>query len=393
MALRHLAVASAILALAGAGCGRGVTDSRADTPLSSSAPADLATTAPVGSYPESPGDVDTIELPDPTGCTSNPRPVFTHAYTDLDQIDFINPTIVTSGNWLKNRQYHKVITDADNKAPLVAVYAPVDSTATGITHYLGMMQLWDGTTMELPQFDIRFEATCEVGFWFDHISELAEPFASLADPDPALDTRDAETPISVAVRAGDLIGHTSGTEPAHTWDFIVVNSSIMNHYANQARYEQVSELVSLLHADCPFDYFEEPLRSLFRARIGSWQGSSAGFDCNLEPDVPGTIAGGWFLTPFDPAADLHRADWGLVAKLAADGSIDVNGPGTTVRTLPDAPTFKDPTTVTTEHCFEDFNQPPRHVYVELISDSQLAAAFGQGPCPTSLPADHQIFHR
>lgn len=165
----------------------------------------------------------------------------------------------------------------------------------------------------------------------------------MANPEPALDTRDAEVPINVAVEAGDLIGQTSGTEPAHTWDFIVVNRSLTNRFANQERYEQVSELVSLLHADCPFDYFEEPLRSHYRSLIGSWQGNTPGFGCNLEPDVPGTIA--------------------------------------------------DPTTVTSEHCFEDFNRPARHVYVELISDSELAAAFGDGAWPAELPATHGIFHR
>jgi len=401
MALRQLAVASAILALSVAGCGDGAVESQADTSTSS---ADPPATAPISPTPEPGEDTGEVEVPtsadiesgedfEQSGCRSDPNPVFTHAYTDLEQIDFISPTIVTSGNWLKNRQYHKVVTDADNNAPLVPVYAPADATATGITHYLGRMQLWDGTMIELPQFDVRFEVSCEVRFWFDHISELAEPFASLANPDPALDTRDAEVPISVAVEAGDLIGHTSGTEPAHTWDFIVVNGSVTNQFANQERYEQVSELVSLLHADCPFDYFEEPLRSHYRSLIGSWQGRTPGFDCNLEPDIPGTIAGAWFLTPFDPSLDVNRPDWGLVANLGADGSVDVNGPGTTIRTLAHAPTFADPATVTTEHCFEDFNGPARHVYVELISDSELAAAFGDGACPAELPNTYEIFHR
>ena len=64
-------------------------------------------------------------------CTSDPAPVFSHHYTDLDQVDFINPTIVTSGNWLKNRQYHKVVTDAQNNAPEVPLYAPADAVVRG----------------------------------------------------------------------------------------------------------------------------------------------------------------------------------------------------------------------------------------------------------------------
>ena len=237
---------------------------------------------------------------DNNDCSSDANPLFTHSYTDLDELEFISPTIVVSGNWLKNRQYHKVVTDADNQAPLVPVYAPTDATAVGITHYLGTMQPWEGDPFQIPQFDVRFEVSCEVAFWFDHLSVLVEPFAALAAPDPVLDTRDAQVAIRVDVNAGDLIGYTSGTEPAHTWDFVLVNRAESNQFANQGRYEQTGDLADLLRADCPFDYFVGPLRSQYRSRFGPWNGRVAGFECDLEVDVVGTIAGGWFLTSFEP---------------------------------------------------------------------------------------------
>ena len=327
------------------------------------------------------------------GCASDPSSRFTHSYTDLDQIEFINPTIVTSGNWLKNRQYHKVFTDADNNAPLVPVYAPTDATAVGITRYLATMQPWDGEPFEIPQFEVRFEVSCEVAFWFDHLSELVEPFASLAAPDPVRDTRDAQLPIKIEVNGGDLIGYTSGTEPAHTWDFVLVNLAKTNRFANQERYEQTGDLQYLLHADCPFDYFDEPLRSEYRSYFGSWQGRAAGFDCDFEVDVVGTIAGGWFLTPYEASDGSGLADWGFVAKIAADGAVDLNGPGSSIRTLPDAPTFADPKTVTGEHCFQDYHRQARFAYVKVLSDAQLAVAFGSGTCPAKLPQDHQVYHR
>ncbi len=332
-------------------------------------------------------------IADNGACVSDPSPRFTHPYTDLEQIEFINPTIVVSGNWLKNRQYHKVVTDADNQAVPVPVYAPTAATAVGITHYLGTMQAWDGQVFEIPQFDVRFEASCEVAFWFDHISDLVEPFASLAAPVPVRDTRDAQVSIQVDVEAGDLIGYTSGTEPAHTWDFVLTNSMKTNQFANQARYEQTGDLGHLLHGDCPFDYFDEPLQSEYRQRFGSWQGSAAGFNCDFSPDVVGTIAGGWFLTPFESTGEFAPADWGFVTKIAADGSVDLNGPGTSIRTLPDAVTFADPKTVTDEHCFQDYKRPDRYAYVTLLSDSELAVAFGDGVCPASLPGEHQVFYR
>ncbi len=326
-------------------------------------------------------------------CVSDPSPQFTHAYTDLDQIEFINPTIVTSGNWLKNRQYHKIVTDADNRAPLVPVYAPLDATAVGITHYIGTMQSWEGEILELSQFYIRFEVSCEVAFWFDHLSELVGPFAAVTPEDPVRDTRDAEVPIQIEVQGGDLVGYTSGTEPAHTWDFVLVNDSNTVQFANQARYEQSADLEHLLRAACPFDYYDEPLRSQFRSKFGSWQGHVDDSDCDFEVDVVGSIAGGWFLTPFDPAGGFAPIDWGFVVKTGADGAVDLNGPQSSIRTLLESPTFADPQTVTGEHCYEDYHREIRYVYVRVLSDSEVAAAFGDGVCPASLPANHQVFHR
>jgi hypothetical protein len=49
--------------------------------------------------------------------------------------------------------------------------------------------------------------------------------------------------------------------------------------------------------------------------------------------------------------------------------------------------------VTGEHCYRHYSDPPRHVYVAVVSDTAVAVAFGDGPCPSSLPADHQVFHR
>ena len=73
----------------------------------------------------------------------------------------INPTIVTSGNWLKNRQYHKIVTDADNRAPEVPVYAPADALAVELTHYIATMRPRNDTPYDASQFDVRFQVlTC-----------------------------------------------------------------------------------------------------------------------------------------------------------------------------------------------------------------------------------------
>ncbi len=319
--------------------------------------------------------------------------MLTAHYTDLTRLEFINPTIVTSSNWLKNRQYHKIVTDAANNAPELPLYAPADAVATGVTHYLATMQRFDGTSLELSQFDLRFELSCEVSYWFDHISRLVEPFASLAPAEGVRDTRDAMVPIRVEVKAGDLIGYTSGTVPAHVWDFVLVNSAVTVRFANQERYERGGDLQHLLHAVCPADYLAPALRAEYVALYGSWTPGGQGSGCDTAVDVVGTIAGGWFQSPFDASDAFAGADWGVVATIAGGGEVDVNGPGWSIRTAPSDPTFADPKLVTGEHCFQHSNQPSRYAYLKVLSDSELAAAFGDGPCPSSLPSNYRTFYR
>lgn len=50
--------------------------------------------------------------------------------------------------------------------------------------------------------------------------------------------------------------------------------------------------------------------------------------------------------------------------------------------------------MTDEHCFQDYKrQPVRYVYVEMLSNAEIAVAFGDGACPPSIPADIQVFYR
>ncbi|MDP6605721.1 MAG: hypothetical protein QF664_05630 [Dehalococcoidia bacterium] len=254
------------------------------------------------------------------------------------------------------------------------------------------MRQFDGTSLELSQFDLRFELSCEVSYWFDHVSRLAEPFASLAPAEGVRDTRNAMAPIRVEVKAGDLIGYSSGTVPAHVWDFVLVNTAVTVRFANQQRYETAGDLRSLLHAVCPADYLAPALRAEYVALYGSWTPGGQGTGCDTAVDLVGTIAGGWFQTPFDASNSFAGADWGVVASIAGGGEVDVNGPGRSVRTAPSDPTFADPKLVTGEHCFQNSNQPS-WAYLKVLSDSELGAAFGDGACPLTFPSDYRTFYR
>jgi hypothetical protein len=204
----------------------------------------------------------------------------------------INPTIATSGNWLKNRQYHTMYTDANNVAEPTPVYAPADAVATEITHYLARMQPFSGEPYVASQFDVRFQASRDVRFWFDHISTLAEPFASLAAEEGSNDTRGAAVHVNVEVKAGDLIGldHRDGS-CAHVG----------------------------FHCDRPA--YNSPLR-----QPGAVRG-----DGRLDQPAPCCVS----------IRLLQRGDArGIHSEIRWD-----------VRTRPGDPTFVDPKVMTTENCY------------------------------------------
>ena len=363
-----------------------------DTPTAPiTIPAPTATAIPVADPSVSSPTKEPIQPQE--DCTRKSDIGLTYFYTDLDQIEMINPTIVTSGNWLKNRQYHKILTDTNNAASQVPLYAPADAVAIELTHYVATMRPWNRPPYDASQFDVRFQVSCDVFFWFDHITKLAEPFASLSPDEGVRDTRNAAVSIRVEVAAGDLIGWTSGTDPAHVWDFVMVDKRKTTLFANQERYEKTGDLQNLLHTACPYDYYGESMRSVYISKFAWWGGSVDSTSCGGPVDVPGTLAGGWFLTPFDANKPFAPADWGLVAKIEADGLAYIAGPGWEVRSSPQDPSFADPITVTTEHCYENRRQPARWAYVKLLSDTELAAAHGEGTCPTSLPAEHRIYYR
>ena len=283
--------------------------SPSSTPAATSAPTPTRTPSPTPTPTATPAPTATPTLHDdrqpeatveseepfseegaPPGCISNPAPKFTAHITDLTKIESIIPPVVLSGNVIKNRSYLSIGRDPNGQTYEVPVYAPVDSTLTGITFYIGRMRDEQGTTVDVEQYNLSFQVSCEVSYDFDHIWRLAETIAPLSAPNPSTTTRDAAVQTSLPLKAGDLIGYTTGTIVAHNWDFVFANSSKSIKAVNQERYENVGDMGGLLHADCPYDYFADDLRSeyytLFSVRLDGTD------SCLVTHDMAGTISGG-----------------------------------------------------------------------------------------------------
>ena len=297
---------------------------------------------------------------------SDPNPKLTHVITELDKIDFIMPVVVGSSNWLKNRTYFHVKTDeATGLGYRVPVYVPVDMTLTGITRYVSTGTDFQGNVVEVEQYDLRFSVTCEVTIEFDHVSSLVGAAANVQPLDAVTDTRDAMKSVLVTYEGGELIGYTVGTSTGHTWDFIMSHTEMPLQFVNQARYENVGDLRHILYAPCPYDFYDEELRSAYSALAGGWGEGAVGADgCLGSPDVGGTIAGGWFASPWVVGDNEYVADWAPVVHLGADGMVEINDGRRMVRTRASDPTFALPAMVTGEHCYEHMNSPSGYAYLE-----------------------------
>ena len=262
------------------------------------------------------------------------------------------------------------------------VYAPVDSILTRVALYVQSGR---------EQYYLKFQVSCEVSYEFDHIAWLADNIAPLAATTP-----DVEVHTSVPLKAGDLVGYTGGTVVGN-WDFVFENLSKPINVANLERYENTSNLrKGLLYADCPYDYFADDLRDEYYALFSvTLDGDDS---CLIVHDKAGTIAGAWFREPFVLGVSQGpEPGWGIVVGISEDDQYRVNNGQTSVRSSPTEPTYVNPKSVTSEHCYGALKTPSgppdRYAYLKLLSDTELAVAFGEGGCPQQLPEEYQVYYR
>lgn len=187
----------------------------------------------------------------PQSCARNPSPLFTHHVTDMSKVDHIKPppNIAELSGDLKTHSY------LETGGRRVPVYAPVDMTLIGGAHYEG------------GPFMLDFRVSCEVKVRFAHITEPIDEIRALfpTTPAPRDDSRAQTISHEIEFKAGDLIAYTVGTNPgAGNWDFGVYNSAKPNKYASDPA-RRASDIWTT--AVCPFGYFTEELKVVYRAKL------------------------------------------------------------------------------------------------------------------------------
>jgi hypothetical protein len=326
------------------------------------------------------------------GCVERDSVLFTHHATDLDFVSGIYPSIVTSGNWLKPNSYVWI----DQDAP---IYAPSDATNVGLLRWIQYYQDESGAHQERLQFNVRLQISCDIRIYFGHVEDLVEPFASLVPTEAAINSTHIGyyAFVPMEIKAGTLLGYAryrnlSGA--ADNFDFVMSNNKKVNQFANQDRYLIQGDLENLLRAECPFDYYPALMRKEWSSQFGGYQDERPiGYDCDMSPDKVGTIAGGWFQTPHDPDTDGKTIiDWGLSIRIKSDGNLNIGHPNGTLKVYSNDPTFRDPKTVVDASCFYD-RSSKKFGFLKPIGDMDMEVAFGNGDCPSEMPANSEIFYR
>lgn len=303
---------------------------------------------------------------------------FTHAPTDLSQIASIVPAGSPSGGVIKPHSYlhNKDQIGDDHLNVRVPVYAVADAILTSVAFY--------GTTLDTAEYLIFFDVTCEISYKFDHLSELAPKLADVSPQIPANTSHGNETP-PIEVKAGELIGYSVGAGGRGAWDFGAYDLTHRNNFANQERYEFAKQS---LHTVCPYDYFDEPLKSEMYALFGTHDQRLLPdvFCTTTERDVLGAAAGAWF-----SSIDLAFADSNLAIAMLPGDTVAITGIGRDLRIDHDEPTWLDPVELTTTHCYAGDG---RWFFIEISSDGMsIEIAEGSGACPTSMPENTTTYFR
>ncbi|NAY92173.1 hypothetical protein GTQ34_09595 [Muricauda sp. JGD-17] len=315
------------------------------------------------------GSDDGNEPPPLSGCEtgSNPNVSFTASFTDLEGIAHIEPLGEIQA--FHNFSAHSYVF-IKPEVTEVPVYAPVDMDLINVTD--------DGA-----DFGLMFRASCEVVLRFGHITNPIPAIQDLAR-DQGISMFEGQAPTLLQISAGELIGTTSGTAEAKSFDFGVYRSERPLTFLNNDRFHPVE---TFRYASCPYDYFTTDLRNQMYDLFGP-KPLAQPISCRGPRGKEGALAGPWF----DTVEVFSNPHFGqtqfspLLIATALNGTVKiVRGTEPNVYRVPfGASTHADPEEVTTEHCYE--LQSGGYFYFQLQPNGTLhVVRETTGTCPSEFP--------
>ena len=182
-------------------------------------------------------------------CVSMPKVQFNQDFTNAEMISSVEPTIITAGN-SRHRAWLNIRT---GKVP---VYAPVDSELVN-----GVYKNSRGAV----DYDLHFQVSCEIWYLINHVTEPVDKIKKAFPSVPQTDTR-TNPPFanSIKVKAGELLGYTTGTPLAHNFDFGVFD---LNHENKDLPSDGGSKYGKERNFICPFDVLPPNLKKIYYSKI------------------------------------------------------------------------------------------------------------------------------
>lgn len=331
------------------------------------------------------------------GSSSCASPVkFTKNFINPDHVQAVTPIggQTAFGGSIAVRSY--VMPPSSVYGQRLAVYAPGDMTLFQASYYLP-----PGAPVGYqPEYALYFDAGCGVQVQFFHIKGVVGAIGGAVPSSPSSSSA-GQNVASTRVSAGDQIGWFQGEAgKSVAFDFRVEDELNKNSFLNQARFETSPNGSGELRAKCPYEYYVEPLRTQWMAKLGSAGGVVVpGTPCGKPSQgVSGTASGFWFLpnakvndltfegASFSDSAVGPAGEYMSQIALTTDadgmvriGGLNIAAPLNQMMVGSNQATWKKPEDIKVgdTHCWTDSRQS---VKVQVISTTSLVAVVGSGSC-------------
>jgi hypothetical protein len=248
-----------------------------------------------------------------------------------------------------------------------------------------------------PDWALAFMPDCSDRVLIElyHIKNVVPALQQAIGDTVAMSSAWRSVATEVHLEAGDQLGDFVNGPHSVAWDFIVRDEDVVNAFASPTRYANSN----ILHVICPYAHYTPELRAAYEALLGApGAGPQPGTACgSVSVDVIGALAGQWF---FDPDPSTGSGELSLMNGYGnphpivknPDGSLTFGNVGFSLqgfRLYPDAPTWRDPAEVTSEHCYQlatDTGTPEGWLYYVIVSNSEMKLFYSStGTCPQTAP--------
>lgn len=302
-----------------------------------------------------------------------------------------------SGQYIVERSYISI--KQEFKEQNIPIYAPGD-----MKFIAGARYKVSPDPNYLTDYVVKFDAGCKTEILLGHLKEVVN---SIGDQLIGTKNTSAEDYVNpVEFKAGELIGYyyQQSQNGVSGFDFVVRDRKIINQFINQERYSD-GRADNLISGVCPYDYFVQEKKQAYYNLLGGAGGTVFKVkDCGTSSrDKAGTISGMWFLDK-EIVGWIYQSykdgDYGSPLSISGDEErINIGNLGNqnVQWVYADNPTYKLPTDITSEHCYQfypNLNTPSGYVYLKVIDERTMDAYYSlDGKCPSSMPSGGKRYYK